>query len=213
MHEFWTWLNSNATAVQALASLFGALLTLATIIVLVATYRAARAQADAARALTEVANRQTALAKEQTETINQQTQAALRSASATETANRISEETNRLSLEQVKEDLRPMLVYAFVFDQSTHNTLPAIRNIGHGVANNVQLSIGTAKDDLPKQYIPQARSVIGASDEVFISIDRTMVQKAGMTIHYTSMDERCFTSTVYYLDGSIRQEFEEYAGR
>jgi len=183
----WTWLNANSGAIQSV-------LALVTILVLAVTWRAIKVQADAARALTKVAI-------EQTEAIRKQADAALQSVAATNDA-------NRLSVEQMKADLLPILIVDIAVNQPVNLTKNAIRNVGRGPATNVQISIGMAKDEAPKSYIP-CRTLIGSGDEVSFPINREAFMKSGVTIHYTSLDRRCFASSVYVYEGSVKHDFEE----
>jgi hypothetical protein len=111
-------------------------------------------------------------------------------------------------LEQIQADLRPILIFGFTFDQETHSTKDAIKNVGRGPAQDVQVSIGTAKDGLPKGYI-STRTIIGSGDEVVISINRELFVKAGMTIHYGSLDGRRFATSIYTLENAVKHDFAE----
>ena len=68
--------------------------------------------------------------------------------------------------------------------------------------------IGTAKDELPKGYIP-SRTLIGSGDAAFISINQQMFVETGMTIHYASLDGRRFVTSVYMLEKALKHDFEE----
>ncbi len=213
--NIWQWLNQNSGALQSIAALSVVVLTVLTISVLWVTWGAinrgsiaSESQAEAARALTLQAKEQTEAARQQTEAIAKQTAAALQSAAATDAANRISEEANRLTLDQIQADLRPILVFGFTFHQGQNTTRNAIRNVGHGAAKDVQISMRTAKDDLPKGYIP-SRTLVGSGDEVIISINHEMFVRTGMTIHYASLDGRRFVTTIYMRDNAIKHDFEE----
>ena len=208
MTSFWNWLTANAPALQSLAALVGEALTFLTIVVLIVTWRAIKAQADAARALIRVATEQTEVARQQTESIKGQADAALKSVSATNAANRISEEANRLSVERMRADLLPILIFNYALDQPIHVTKNVIRNVGRGPAKDVQISVGRAKDEAPKTYIP-SRTLIGSGDEVSFEINRELFKKTGMTIHYASLDGRRLVSSVYIYEGSIKHDFEE----
>ncbi len=213
--DVWQWLNQNSGALQSIAALSVVALTVLTIRVLWVTWSAIKrgaiaseTQAEAARALTLQAKEQTAVARQQTEAIAKQTAAALQSATATDAANSISEEANRLSVEKMQADLRPILIYSFTFHQGENKTRDAIKNVGPGAAKDVQISIGTAKDELPKGYI-SSRTLIGSGDEVIISINHEMFVRTGMTIHYASLDGRRFATSIYMQENAIRHNFEE----
>jgi hypothetical protein len=213
--NIWQWLNQNSGALQSIAALSAVVLTVFTIAVLWVTWNAIKrgalaseSQAEAARALTLLAKEQTEVARQQTEAIAKQSEAALRSAAATDAANRISEEANRLSVEQMQADLRPILIRGSTFDQGTNMTRDAIKNVGRGPAKDVQISIGTAKDKLPKSYIA-SRTVIGSGDEVIVSINHQMFVEMGMTVHYASLDGRRFVTSIYMREHAIKHDFEE----
>jgi hypothetical protein len=206
--NFWSWLNTNAGALQGLFAMVSALLTAVTIGVLIVTWKAIRTQAMEARALTEVARRQTEVAIQQTEVIARQSEAALQSAAATEAANRISEEANRLTVEQIRVDLRPILIFDSIFYPEQKMSRDAIKNVGRGPAKDVQISIGTAKDELPKGYI-SSRTLIGSGDAAFLSINQQMFAQTGMTIHYASLDGRRFVTSIYMRENAIKHDFEE----
>ena len=156
---------------------------------------------DAARALTKVAI-------EQTEAIRKQADAALQSVAVTTSANRIAEEANRLSVEQLKADLRPILVCDFTFDPDQIQTRGTVKNVGRGPAKDVQISIGTAKDELPKNYIG-SRTLIGSSDEVSVLVNYGLFKQTGMTIHFTSLDGQRSVTSVYMQEHAIKHDFEE----
>jgi hypothetical protein len=211
----WEWLNQNSGALQSIAALLVVVLTVLTIRVLWVTWDAIKrgalaseSQADAARALTLLAKEQTEVARQQTEAIAKQSVAALQSATATDAANRISEEANRLTVEQIRADLRPILIFDSVFYPDPKMSRDAIKNVGRGPAKDVQISIGTAKDELPKGYIP-SRTLIGSGDAAFISINKQMFVETGMTIHYASLDGRRFVTSIYMRENAVKHDFEE----
>lgn len=79
MSAFWQWLRCNAAAVQSIAALLSAALSLITIVVLVITWKAIKRQAtateeqaEAARALTQAARDQTAAAADAAESARRQ---------------------------------------------------------------------------------------------------------------------------------------------
>jgi hypothetical protein len=190
----WLWLNANSGAIQSV-------LALVTIVVLAFTWWAIKIQADAARALKRVAI-------EQTEAIREQAEAALQSVAVTDAANRIAEKAVGLSVEQKMADLRPILIFEITLNQAIHITQNAIRNVGRGPATDVQISIGRAKDQMPKSYIP-CRTLIGSGDQVSFAINREEFIRSGMTIYYSSLDGRRFASSIYVYEGSIKHDFEE----
>lgn len=215
MH-IWEWLNQNSGALQSIAALSVVLLTAITIAVLWATWDAIKrgalaseAQAEAAHALARLAKEQTEVARQQTEALAAQSEAALKSAAATDAANHISKDANRLTMEQIQADLRPILIYGYTFHQGQGLTRDAIKNVGRGPAKDVQISIGTAKDELPKGYIP-SRTLIGSGEEVIISINHELFVETGMTIHYASLDGRRLVTSIYMHEvGAIKHDFEE----
>jgi hypothetical protein len=83
-----------------------------------------------------------------------------------------------------------------------------IRNVGRGAAKDVQISMGTSKDDMPKTYIA-SRTLIGSGDEVMISIDQVLFHQAGMTVHYLSLDGRRFVTSIYRRYDATKHQFEE----
>jgi len=211
----WQWLNDNSGALQSIAALLVVVLTSLSIGVLWVTWGAVKrgaaaseAQAEAARALTLLAKEQTEVARQQTEAITKQSMAALSSLDATRAANLISEEANTLMAAQIRVDLRPILIFDAVFYPEQNRSRQAIKNVGRGPARDVQISIGTAKDDLPKRYIP-ARTLIGAGDAAFLAINERMFAESGMTIHYSALDGRRFATVVYMLENAIKHDFEE----
>jgi hypothetical protein len=192
-----------------------AVLTVITIAVLWVTWDAIKRgalaselQAEAARALTLLAKEQTEVARQQTDAIAKQSMAALQSAAATDAANRISEEANRLTVEQIRADLRPILIFDSIFYPEQKMSRDAIKNVGRGPAKDVQISIGTAKDELPKGYIP-SRTLIGSGDAAFLSINQQMFAETGMTIHYASLDGRRFVTSIYMQENAVKHDFEE----
>ena len=213
--QFWQWLNQNSGALQSIAALSVVALTVATVAVLWVTWGAIKrgaiaseSQAEAARALTQLAKEQTEVARTQNEAIAKQSAAALQSATATDAANQISEEANRLTLEQIRADLRPILIFDSGFYPDQKMSRDAIKNVGRGPAKDVQISIGTAKDELPKRYIP-TRTLIGSGDAAFLSINQQIFAETGMTIHYASLDGRRFVTSAYLLDNAVKHDFEE----
>lgn len=134
--------------------------------------------------------------------------AALQSAAVTDAANRISEEANRLTVEQIRADLRPILIFDSIFYPEQNRSRDVIKNVGRGPAKDVQISIGTAKDELPKGYIP-TRTLIGSDDAAFLSINQQMFAETGMTIHYASLDGRRFVTSVYMRENAVKHDFEE----
>jgi len=211
----WDWLNQNSGALQSIAALSVVVLTVATVLVLWVTWGAIKrgavaseSQAEAARALTLLAKEQTEVARQQTEAIAKQSVAALQSVAATVATNRISEEANRLTVEQIQADLRPILIFDSTFHQEQQIMRDAVRNVGRGPAKDVQISIGTAKDELPKSYI-SSRTFIGGGDEVIISINHKLFKETGMTIHYASLDGRRFVTSIYMREEAIKHDFEE----
>lgn len=213
--QIWQWLNQNSGALQSVAALSVVVLTLATTAVLWVTWGAIKrgaiaseSQAEAARALTLVATEQTEVARRQTDAIAKQSVAASQSAAATDAANRISEEANRLTVEKIRADLRPILIFDSIFYPDQKMSRDAIKNVGRGPAKDVQISMGTAKDELPKGYIP-SRTLIGSGDLAFLSINQQMFAETGMTIHYASLDGRRFATSIYMRDKAIKHDFEE----
>lgn len=213
--QFWQWLNQYSGALQSIAALSVVVLTVATVAVLWVTWGAIKRgaiaselQAEAARALTQLAKEQTEVAKQQTEVVAKQLEAALRSAAATDAANRISEEANRLTVEQIRADLRPILIFDSIYYPEQSRSRNAIRNVGRGPAKDVQISIGIAKDELPKSYI-SSRTLIGSGDAAFLSINQQMFAETGMTIHYASLDGRRFVTSVYMFQNAVKHDFEE----
>jgi hypothetical protein len=213
--QFWQWLNQNSGALQSIAALSVVVLTVATVTVLWVTWDAIKrgaiaseSQAEAARALTQLAKEQTEVARQQTDAIAKQSVAALQSVAATDAANRIAEEANRLTVEQLRANLRPILIFDSVFYPDQKMSRDAIRNVGRGPAKDVQISIGTAKDELPKGYI-SSRTLIGSGDAAFLSINQQLFAETGMTIHYASLDGRRFVTSVYMLEKAIKHDFEE----
>jgi len=208
MH-LWQWMNGNSGALQSIAAIVSLLLTGVTIVVLLVTWRAIRDQAKEARALTAAAKEQIGVLKVQTMELTNQAYAASAASKATAVANELAVESNRLFQEQLLGEMRPVLVFAMTFDPERHATRDAVKNVGRGIAVDIQMCLGLPKDNTPGRYL-SVRSVIGAGDEVAISLNQKLMRESGITIRYSSLDGRRFSTVIYMRDDSVKHDFAEY---
>jgi hypothetical protein len=208
--HFWRWITSGQNA-TALGVVLATLVNLFAVIVLIRTLFAVNRQARASDRQAQAAEEQAKAARKQTEVSEQQRIAAERAADAAEeqvrgakSATAVSEaqriaaeqaaaaqrEHSELIRQQLRANLRPILIVAKRSD--THGNLEYIvANHGQGIA----LSVNANYRNPSHQSVAVTHDILGPNHEAPITLVWKSFEEAGLQIRYTSQDGRFFATT------------------
>jgi hypothetical protein len=184
--DFWQWVTCNSAALQIIAALVGALLSLVTIGVLYVTWRAIKRQAKAAEKLTEATQQQIETSKAQASAAKEQVEVARR---------------------QITESLRPILTFSTVAIYKKGY----VKNEGCGVALDVWYTYGTlAAPSQPERRYVLDRTLIPPGGELEFAYGQSSIEsKGGLLIVYESLAGRVSATHVSIVNHRVRLDYHE----
>lgn len=176
-----------------------AALNVVSIIVLAITWRAVLKQAEAAMDQANAARSLTEISKAQTK--------------AAQDAAQLAREANALTQRQIVGQGTPILV--LLRDpassiSSLANAVPyLIQNQGPGAAKNVSWHYVASAIRMPNEAI--TNTLIGAGHSAKLALDQDRLFDDGVVIHYDSLDDRSFITTVSNNEGTVFHDYKEIA--